>query len=91
MADGGYATKDYAGDLPDSIQLVGSFPIRAKLYELLLSSTTKRRGAPHKQGDLLRSPKTLAPTAPDWSPHQHEEDTKMQSWCAWWTRYCPDG
>ena len=34
LADGGYATKDYVRRLPETVHLVGRFPISAKLYEV---------------------------------------------------------
>ena len=60
LADGGYATKDDVRQLPDSVHVVGRWPIDAKLYTLPSQPTPKRRGAPRKKGDLLGSPKPLA-------------------------------
>jgi hypothetical protein len=59
LADGGYATKDYVRQLSKSAQVVGRFPISAKLYELPPPPTPKQRGARRKKGDRIGSPKTL--------------------------------
>jgi hypothetical protein len=89
LADGGYATKDYVRQLPDTAQLVGRFPISAKLSELPPTSTPKRRGARRKKGDLIGSPKTLAQTSEGWSPHPSEEGAEFQAWCGLWHSVLP--
>ena len=89
LADGGYATKDYVRTFPASTQMVGRFPIRAKLYQVPPTPTVKRRGAPRKKGDLIGSPKTLAQTSTGWSPHPSEEGTEFQAWCGLWHSVLP--
>jgi hypothetical protein len=81
LVDGGYATKDYARQLPNAAHVVGRFPIRAKLYTLPPTPTTKRRGAPRKKGALIGSPKTLVATSQGWSPHPSEAGAAIQAWC----------
>ena len=81
LADGGYATKDYLRQLPDTVQGVGRFPISGKLYQLPPKPEKKRRGAPRKKGDLLGSPKTLAQSALGWWPHPTEAGAWVQAWC----------
>lgn len=89
LADGGYATKDYARDLPDAAHAVGRFPIRAKLYEVPPKPIEKRRGAPRKKGDLIGSPKTLAQSAEGWSPHPSEVGAEVQAWDGIWHSVLP--
>jgi hypothetical protein len=89
LADGGYAPKDYARQLPEAAHVVGRFPISAKLYTLPSTPTTKRRGAPRKKGDLIGSPKTLVQTAQGWSPHPSEAGAKIQTWCGLWHSVLP--
>jgi hypothetical protein len=89
LADGGYATKDYVRQLPQAVHVVGRFPISAKLYELPPPPTPKRRGAPRKKGDLMGSPKTLAPTAQGWEPHPSEAGAELQAWCGLWPPVLP--
>ena len=89
LADGGYATKDYVRQLPDSAHVVGRFPINAKLFELPPPPPPKRRGAPRKKGDLIGSPKTLAQTATGWSPHPSEAGAEIQAWDGLWHAVLP--
>lgn len=89
LADGGYATKDYARELPDSAQALGRFPISAKLYEVPPKPIAKRRGAPRKKGDLIGSPKTLAQSAEGWSPHPSEVGAEVQAWDGIWHSVLP--
>jgi DDE superfamily endonuclease len=89
LADGGYATKDYVRQLPDSAHVVGRLPIDAKLYKLPPKPTHKRRGAPRKKGDLIGSPKTLAQTAKGWAPHPSEAGAELQAWCGLWHSVLP--
>ena len=89
LADGGYATKDYARQLPEAAHVVGRFPISAKLYTLPPTPPTKRRGAPRKKGDLMGSPKTLVQTAQGWSPHPSEAGAEIQAWCGLWHAVLP--
>jgi hypothetical protein len=89
LADGGYATKDYVRRLPKAVQLVGRFPISAKLYEVPPSHPPKRRGAPRKKGALIGSPKTLAQTATGWAPHPNEAGAEIQAWDGLWHAVLP--
>jgi hypothetical protein len=89
LADGGYATKDYGRGLPASSQVVGRFPISAKLYELPPKPSQKRRGAPRKKGDVIGSPKTLATTETGWAPHPSEAGAEVQAWCGLWHSVLP--
>jgi DDE superfamily endonuclease len=89
LADGGYATKDYVRQCPDSVHIVGRFPISAKLYELPPLPPPKRRGAPRKKGDLIGSPKTLAQTAQGWSPHPSEAGAEIRAWDGLWHAVLP--
>jgi DDE superfamily endonuclease len=89
LADGGYATKDYVRQVPATVHLVGRFPISAKLYEVPPPPPPKRRGAPRKTGDLIGSPKTLAQTAPGWSPHPSEAGAEIQAWEGLWHAVLP--
>ena len=89
LADGGYATKDYLRQLPKAAQVVGRFPLSAKLYALPLPPTPKRRGAPRKKGDLIGSPKTLAQTSKGWVPHPNEKGAEIQAWCGLWHPVLP--
>lgn len=89
LADGGYATKDYARQLPAVAQVVGRFPISAKLYQVPPKPTHKRRGAPRKNGGLIGSPKTLVQTKAGWAPHPSEAGTEIQAWCGLWHSVLP--
>ena len=89
LTDGGYATKDYVRQVPDTVHLVGRFPISAKLYEVPFPPPLKRRGAPRKKGDLIGSPKTLAQTATGWAPHPSEAGAELQAWEGLWHAVLP--
>ena len=89
LADGGYATKDSVRQGPNTVHLVGRFPISAKLYVLPPTPTSKRRGAPRKKGDLIGSPKTLAQTAEGWASHPSEKGAEIQAWCGLWHSVLP--
>jgi hypothetical protein len=84
LADGGYATQAYARQGPDAAPMVGRFPSSGTLYTLPPTPTTKRRGAPRKQGALLGSPKTLGQTCQGWAPHPSEAGAEIQAWCGRW-------
>ncbi len=89
LADGGYSTKEYVRELPDSAHAVGRFPISAKLYDLPPTPEQKRRGAPRKKGDLIGSPKTLAETHEGWLPHPTEAGAEIQAWFGLWHSVLP--
>src|SRR5437016_1710378 len=80
LADGGTATKDSVCRLPEAVHIVGRFPISAKLYEVPPPHLPKRRGAPRKKGDLIGSPKTLAPSVKGWAPYPSEAGAESQAW-----------
>src|SRR5215510_6391073 len=84
LADGGYATKDYVRQAPNTVHLVGRFPISAKLYEVPPPPPPKRRGAPRKKGALIGSPKTLAQTTTGWVSHPSETGAEIQAWDGLW-------
>jgi hypothetical protein len=81
LADGGYATKDYVRQVPQSVHIVGRFPIDAQLYHLPPQPPAKQRGAPRKTGALLGSPTLLAQPAKGWSPHPSEAGAAIPAWC----------
>ena len=89
LADGGYATKDYVRQAPNTVHLVGRFPISAKLYEVPPPPPPKCRGAPRKKGDLIGSPKILAQTATGWAPHPREDGAEIQAWAGLWPTVLP--
>jgi DDE superfamily endonuclease/Archaeal putative transposase ISC1217 len=89
LADGGYATKDYVRRLPKAVQIMGRFPISAKLYDVPSPHPAKQRGAPRKKGALIGSPKTLAQTATGWSPHPSEAGAELQAWDGLWHAVLP--
>jgi hypothetical protein len=89
LADGGYATKDYVCQLPTAVQVVGRFPISAKLDKEPPPRTTTRRGAPRKKGDVIGSPKVLAQTTAGWAPHPTEAGAEIQAWCGLWHSVLP--
>jgi hypothetical protein len=89
LADGGYATKDYVRQCPEAAHGVGRLPSRAKLYNVPLTPTHKRRGAPRKKGDLIDSPTTLAQPTTGWSPHPSEAGAEIQAWCGLWHSVLP--
>jgi hypothetical protein len=89
LADGGYATKDYSRQLPETTHVVGRLPISAKLYTIPPKPTPPRRGAPRKKGDLIGSPKTLAQTCMGWSPHPSEAGAEVQAWEGLWHSVLP--
>jgi hypothetical protein len=89
LADGGYATKDYVRRLPKAVQIVGRFPISAKLYDVPPPPPPKQRGAPRKKGALIGSPKTLTQTATGWSPHPSEAGAEIQAWDGLWHAVLP--
>ena len=47
--DGGYATKEFWRDLPDSVKVVSRFPIASKLYDLPVPPPKGRRGRKPKR------------------------------------------
>ena len=89
LADGGYATKDYVRQVPQSVHVVGRCPIDAKLYQRPPKPPAKQRGAPRKKGALIGSPKLLAQTAKGGAPHPSEAGAESQAWCGLWHSVLP--
>jgi hypothetical protein len=89
IADGGYAAKDFARDLPDGVHLIVRLPINAALYHPLEPTPTRRMGRPPRKGDRLGSPTTLARKRKGWSDHPNEAGTQVQSWSALWHSVLP--
>jgi hypothetical protein len=89
LADGSYATKDYARQLPAVVQVGGRLPISAQLYEVPPHLTTKRRGAPRTKGHVIGSPKTLAQTTAGWASHPTEAGAEIQAWDGLWHSVLP--
>jgi hypothetical protein len=89
IADGGYATKDFARHLPTSVDLIVRLPIHAALYKPLERPATRRRGRPPLKGERLGSPTTLARTRTGWSAHPSEAGATMQAWEALWHSVLP--
>jgi len=60
--------------------VVGRFLLTAKLSQPPPPRRKGQRGAPHKKGDVIGSPKTLATPASAWHPHPQEAGARIQSW-----------
>jgi hypothetical protein len=89
VADGEYATKAFLRHLPKRVQVICRVFSTAKLYQVPLTPTQKRRGAPRKKGDLIGSPKTLAQQPAGWHPHPQEAGALVQSWVGLWHSVLP--
>ncbi len=89
IADGGYAAKNFAHDLPESVDLIVRLPVNAALYEPLKPSATPRMGRPRRKGERLGSPTTLARKRKGWQDHPIEAGAKVQSWLALWYSVLP--
>lgn len=89
IADGGYAAKDFARDLPESVDLIVRLPINAALYQPLAPANTRRLGRPRRKGERLGSPTTLARQRQGWTDHPSEAGTTVQSWVALWHSVLP--
>jgi len=59
-ADGQYATRDFVGDLPSTVNAVSRIRSDAALYDLPPKRRPGRRGAPAKRGQRLPSPRVMA-------------------------------
>jgi hypothetical protein len=84
LADGGYATKDFLRDLPDTVHVVSPFLLSGKLYALPEPLAGNRRGRPPQKGALLGSPKTWARRRHGWQPHPAEAKAEVQAWVGLW-------
>jgi hypothetical protein len=89
VADGEYATKAFLRHLPKRVQVICRVFSTAKLYQVPLTPTQKRRGAPRKKGDLIGSPKTLAQQPAGWHPPPQEAGALGQSWVGLWHSVLP--
>ena len=89
LADGGYATKEFLRDLPDTVHVVSRFLLSGKLYALPEPPAGKRRGRPPRKGKLLGSPKTLARRRHGWQPHPPEAKAEVQAWIGLWHTVLP--
>jgi hypothetical protein len=89
LADGGYATKEFLRDLPDTVKVVSRFLLSGKLYALPETPAGKRRGRPSQKGPLLGSPKTWARRRQGWQPHPTEAQAEVQAWVGLWHTVLP--
>jgi DDE superfamily endonuclease len=89
LGDGGYATKDFLRDLPDTVGVVSRFLLSGKLYALPQPPAGKRRGRPSRKGKLLGSPKTWACQRRGWQPHPTEAQAEVQAWVGLWHTVLP--
>jgi DDE superfamily endonuclease len=89
LADGGYATKEFLRDLPDTVKVVSRFLLSGKLYALPEPPAGKRRGRPPRKGKLLGSPKTWARRRQGWQPHPTEAQAEVQAWLGLWHTVLP--
>jgi len=89
LADGGYATKEFLRDLPDTVHVVSRFLLSGKLYALPEPPAGKRRGRPPRKGKLLGSPTTLARRRHGWQPHPTAAKAEVQAWIGLWHTVLP--
>jgi hypothetical protein len=89
LGDGGYATKEFLRDLPDTVEVVSRFLLSGKLYALPAPPVGKRRGRRPRKGQLLGSPKSWARTSDGWQPHPTEANAEVQSWVGLWHTVLP--
>jgi hypothetical protein len=89
LSDGGYTTKDYLHQLPDTVHVVGRMLITGKLYAPPPQPRGPRRGCPPKKGPVLGSPKTLARKRSGWQPHPTEAGALVQAWTGLWPTVLP--
>lgn len=89
LADGGYATKEFLRNLPDTVDVVARFLLSGKLYTLPEPPAGKHRGRPPRKGKLLGSPKTLARQRRGWQPHPTEAKAEVQAWVGLWHTVLP--
>lgn len=87
--DGGYATKEFLRDLPNSVKVVSRFPISSKLYALPLPPPKGRRGRKPKKGQLIGSPKSLINQPIDWINHPTEKGTVVANFTGLWHTVLP--
>lgn len=89
VGDGGYATKEFLRDLPDSVKVVLRFPISSKLYALPKPPPKGRRGRKPKKGELIGSPKSLINQPIDWINHPTEKRTLVADFTGLWHTVLP--
>jgi hypothetical protein len=89
LADGGYATKEFLRNLPDTVHVVSRFLLSGKLYALPEPPAGKRCGRPPRKGKWLGSPKTLARRRHGWQPHPTEAKAEVQAWIGLWHTVLP--
>jgi hypothetical protein len=89
LGDGGYATKEFLRDLPETVEVVSRFLLSGKLYALPEPAAGKRRGRPPRKGQLLGSPNTLARPRQGWLPHPTEAQAEVQTWVGLWHTVLP--
>jgi hypothetical protein len=89
LGDGGYATKEFLRNLPETVEVVSRFLLSGKLYALPAPSAGKRCGRPPRKGQLLGSPNTLARQRQGWPPHPTEAQAEVQTWVGLWHTVLP--
>ena len=88
-ADGGYSTKEFLRNAPQSLKNIGRFPVNSKLYDLPKPVPKGRRGRKPKKGPLIGSPETLIESEGGWKPHPTEKKTRYKSLCGIWHSVLP--
>ena len=73
-ADGGFATKIFLRDLPQSVDVIGRFPVDSKLYQLPKPRQHNRRGRKPVKGNLIGSPITQSQLNKGFRVHPTEKD-----------------
>jgi len=73
-ADGEFATKAFLRDLPQSVDVIGRFPIDSKLYQLPKPCQYKGRGRKPVKGKLMGSPTSQSQLKTGWRLHPTEKD-----------------
>lgn len=89
LADGGYATKAFLQNLPQSVDVISRLLITAQLYELPTSPQPPGPGRRPKKGKPIGSAKTLARKRKGWLAHPSEAGTQVQSWLGLWPSVLP--
>jgi hypothetical protein len=89
LADGGYATKDFLRDLPDTVHVGSRFLLSGKRDALPEPPAGKCRGRPPQKGALLGSPKAWARRHRGWQPHPTEAKAEVQAWVGLWQTVLP--
>lgn len=87
--DGGYATKDFLRDRPESVDVVSRLPTNSKIYAWPEPPPKGRRGRKPKKGKLLGSPQTLALEGRDFWPHPKEKGAVVKEIVGIWHTVLP--